>query len=217
MPPADSTQPATDVPVRSRLNRAWVLVTLGLTAAVIALVMVDRTEPTAIPASPVPLAERDADMLVEGADISQFRDDGSLQYRLLAERIRHYEVDAVTSLSAPVMSLHHDRGPPWVARARLGSLQRTAPPLEEEVIYLREEVSLEQVRADGDRVRLTTAAIDLYPGRQYAETDQDVMIDSLIGRTTATGLEGDLQLGIIKFLSTGEAPVSTILQPEQFK
>jgi lipopolysaccharide export system protein LptC len=59
--------------------------------------------------------------------------------------------------------------------------------------------------------------MDLYPARQYAETDQDVMIDSHIGRTTATGLEGDLQLGMLRFFSSRSARVHTVLLPEQFK
>lgn len=202
---------------RSRFGRAWVLAVLGLAAAIIALVVMNRSEPTALPVPPLPLAERDADMLIDGADITQFSDEGTLQYRLIAERIRHYDVDALTALTAPTMSLHDDDGAPWVARARLGSVQRTPAPQAEEVIYLREDVVLEQVRADGNRVRLTTAAIDLYPGRQYAETDQNVMIESHIGRTTATGLEGDLQQGMLRFFSSGEAPVHTVLEPEHFK
>jgi lipopolysaccharide export system protein LptC len=217
MTDAGTPQRPPSTPERSRLGRAWLLAALGLAAAVVALVVIDRTEPTDM-LEPFPvLAERDADMLIEGADISQYRDDGTLQYRLLAERIRHFDLDAVTALNAPTMHLYDDGAAPWVARARRGSVQRTPPPAAEEVIYLREDVSLEQVGADGGRVRLATAAIDLYPGRQYAETDQDVMIDSHIGRTTATGLEGDFQRGTLRLFSSDEAPVHTVLQPEHFK
>jgi lipopolysaccharide export system protein LptC len=217
MTDAATHQRPTNTPERSRLGRAWLLAGLGLAAAVIALMVIDRTERTDL-LEPFPvLAERDADMFIEGADISQFGEDGTLQYQLLAEHIRHFELDAVTALSAPVMRLYDDGAAPWVARARRGSVQRTPPPRAEEVIYLREDVSLEQIGPDGGRMHLATAAIDLYPGRQYAETDQDVMIETHIGRTTATGLEGDFQRGTLNLFSSDEAPVHTVLQPEHFK
>jgi lipopolysaccharide export system protein LptC len=193
-----------------------VLLALGIIAAVIALVVMDRSDPAPLPGDQQN-ADRDADVIVDAADITQFRADGSLQYHLQAAQIRHFEGDAMTSLETPTMSLHDAARPPWIASARTGTLRRSAGADPEDVLYLREAVLLEQTRADGERVRLTTTALDLYPGRQYAETDQDVMIDSLIGRTTATGLEGDLQLGMLRFFSSRNAPVHTVLLPEQFK
>jgi LPS export ABC transporter protein LptC len=87
----------------------------------------------------------------------------------------------------------------------------------EEAVALEGEVVLEQTRADGEQVRLTTESLRLYPQRQYAQTDQDVMIESLFGRTMATGLEGDLQLGMLKLFSVNGRRVRTVLQPEHFK
>lgn len=207
-------------PARNRVQRAWLLIALGLLAAVISLVVVDRTETVPLPAPLPPPDERgeaDADVVMDGADIAQYRPDGTLQYRLRATQIRHFEADAFTALNAPDLSLHDADRAPWTASARSGTLRRTEPPAAEEVVSLRDAVVLEQSRADGDRVRLTTSAMDLYPARQYAETDQDVMIDSHIGRTTATGLEGDLQLGMLRFFSSRSARVHTVLLPEQFK
>jgi lipopolysaccharide export system protein LptC len=94
---------------------------------------------------------------------------------------------------------------------------RRPPGADEESVSLHQDVTLEQTRADGEQIRMVTPLLRLYPRRQYAETEQDVMIESLFGRTTSVGLEGDLQLGVLKFFSTDDRPVRTVLQPEQFK
>lgn len=212
---AEST---TAPPRSSRTARSTFMVLLGLGAAGIALLVMDqRSGPSALPDMVPQTDQQDADFFMEQVEVEQYRPDGSLEYVLHADGVQHFEEDARTRLDQPRLTLHQDDQPPWFASARDGVLRRPLAGASEETLTLRDEVELEQTLPDGDWVRLTTPSLRVYPRRQYAETDQDVMIDSLIGRTTATGLEGDLQLGIINFLSTGEAPVSTVLQPEQFK
>lgn len=211
---AEST---TAPPRSSRTTRTTFMVLLGLGAAGIALLVMDqRSGPPALP-DVVPRADQDADFFMEQVEVEQYRPDGSLEYVLHADGVQHFEAAARTRLDQPRLALHRPEEPPWHASASDGTLRRPPAGASEETLTLRDQVVLEQTLPNGDWVRLTTPALRIYPRRQYAETDQDVMIDSLIGRTTATGLEGDLQLGILNFLSTGEAPVSTVLQPEQFK
>lgn len=207
----------TTPPRSSRATRSAFMVLLVLGAAGIALLVIDR--PSGPPALPevVPQTEQDADFFMEQVEVEQYRSDGSLEYVLHADGVQHFDQDGRTRLEEPRLALHQGDQPPWYASASRGVLRRPPVGALEETLTLRDQVELEQTLPDGDWVRLTTPSLRVYPRRQYAETDQDVMIDSLIGRTTATGLEGDLQLGILNFLSTGEAPVSTVLQPEQFK
>ena len=70
---------------------------------------------------------------------------------------------------------------------------------------------------DGRSFELRTPSITLYPDREYAETDQDVMITTHAGRTTAVGLQGNLNQGLLQLSSNDERRVHTILLPDQFK
>jgi lipopolysaccharide export system protein LptC len=182
----------------ARSNRTWIMAALLLGVAGAALLVLERrsvppmaVEPTAVPGEP--------DFSMEGAVVHQYRDDGTLEYQLSAQAIRHFEERAETRLRTPQLTLHHPDQAPWQVRARTGVLRRPPAGASEETVSLRRDVVLEQTRADGEYVKLTTRALDVYPRRQYARTSHDVIIDSLVGRTTAYGLFGDLQLGLLTF------------------
>ena len=70
---------------------------------------------------------------------------------------------------------------------------------------------------DGRRYDLRTPNITIYPDREYAETDQNVMITTHAGRTKAVGLQGSLDKGLLKMFSSDEQRVHTIILPHQFK
>jgi lipopolysaccharide export system protein LptC len=195
--------------------RSWILLVLLLGAGGIALVVLDRRSAPLTGPPPIPAGE--PDFIMEGALISQFDVDGQLRYRLMAEEIRHFEADSLTRMLQPRLSLHDGAEPVWQVSARVGTLHRPERGAGEESVTLVDEVVVEQTLPGGERVSLRTHALLLYPDRQYAETDQDVTIDTHVGRTTATGLKGDLRLGTLSLDSTGDRPVHTILQPEHFK
>lgn len=200
-----------------RYSRSWILVALVLVAAAAAVLVIQRSAaPPVVPMEPaVPGIAGEPDVYMQDALISQFRPDGSLQYRLAAREIQHYQGESRTQLSEPYLTLHDETGAPWQVRARTGAIRAAGES--EEVVILRHDVMLEQTRPDGENIQLTTPFLRLFPQRQYAETDRDVMIRGDVGRTTAKGLEGDLQAGSIRLFSAGELPVHTTLLPEQFK
>lgn len=199
-------------------NRTWILLVLLLVAGGIAIVVLERratplTDPAAMP-------HGEPDFVMEGVLISQFDVAGRLRYQLVAEEIRHFESESLTRMMQPRISLHDGEDgaePVWRVSARVGTLHRPDESAGEESITLADEVVVEQTLRGGERVSLSTQALLLYPDRQYAETDQDVTINTHVGRTTATGLKGDLQLGTISLHSTGDRPVYTVLHPEHFK
>ena len=203
-------------PRSRRLRRSLFMVVLVLGAAGIALFVMDRRGAPPLPDVAAGLTS-EPDFSMQGAIVDQFRDDGTLEYRLTSDDIRHFSEQALTRLARPTLTLQRPGGRPWEARAREGDLRRPPRGAPEEELELRDDVVLEQDRGDGAFLRLTTSRLKIYPGRQYAESDRDVMIDSHVGRTTATGLEGDLQLGLLTFHSSGNEPVHTVLQPQQFK
>jgi lipopolysaccharide export system protein LptC len=196
-------------------HRTWILLTLLLIAGGIAVVVLERRTVVLTDPRPIPLNE--PDFIMDGAVISQYDTEGALRYRLTAEQIRHFEAEALTGMLRPNISLHDAAQPPWQVSARKGTLHRPGPGAGEEIVKLEEEVILAQTRRDGRWISLSTHALVIYPDRQFAETDQDVTIDTHIGRTTATGLKGDFRLGTISLTSTNDRPVHTVVKPEQFK
>jgi lipopolysaccharide export system protein LptC len=199
-----------------RLRRALIMAVLGLGAAGVALFIMDRRGAPSLSLD-TPLLEGAPEFYMEGAEVRQFRLDGTLEYRLASADVRHFQQQAMTRLAAPDLTLLHPARPPWQASAETGVLRRPPQGAPEEVVELSGAVRLEQTRPDGDYVRLETSRLELFPRRQYAQTDRDVMIESLAGRTTAAGLEGDLQLGLLTFHSADGDRVRTVLQPQQFK
>ena len=83
----------------------------------------------------------------------------------------------------------------------------------EEVVRLREGVVLVQTLGTGDQMTLYSEALDIFPDRQYAESDQDVMIDSAMSRFYSAGIKSDLKAGSMSLFASETEPVRTILQP----
>lgn len=199
-----------------RFSRAWIMLVLVLAVAVVALVVMDRSAGPTIAPLPSPPLTGEPDIYMQAPQVSQYRPDGSLEYRLLAVDAQHFQPDARTLLREPDLTLFRIDGPPWGVRANRGTLHRP-PGVPEETALLEGDVVLQASRPDGDPLRLLTERLMLYPRRQFAETDQDVKIEGRFGQTTATGLAADLQLGLIRLFSAADRPVVTVLEPEQFK
>ena len=175
-------------------------------------------EVPADPELPVELVG-EPDLYIEEAIITQFRRDGALKYRLQSQEIRHFELDMVTYLQAPELTLYGVENPPWHLASEHGDIHQslTRSGDTEEVVTLRESVTVRQRFADGRYTSLYASSLDLYPDRQYAETDQSVMIDTEVGRTLAVGLQAHLERGLLMFSSSTEQRVHTIVLPGQFK
>jgi lipopolysaccharide export system protein LptC len=157
------------------------------------------------------------DVRMEGARLRRFDASGALEYALVAPEVRYFRNAGRAEITSPDLTLYEDARTVWRVSSRLGTLLGSGVGGKgEDEIRLEEDVLLEPL--EGRRLaRLATQSLTLYPDRQYAETDQAVMIDGEGGRTAAAGLEGDLQGGLLKLLSSAERPVQTILLPRQFK
>ena len=168
------------------------------------------------PALPQELADEPEAYLEDGV-ITQFRDDGSLHYRLGADRVTHFERDGRATLSKPTLELHvHDRQP-WRLASTSGEVHTVTeePSADEERVELRGNVTLAQDRADGAFTRVRTESLVVYPGQQRARSDQSVMIETDTVNVRAGGFEADLATGRMEFSSSTDQRVSFVVQPNQ--
>ncbi len=165
------------------------------------------------------IERKQPDVLGEGVTFSELRPDGSLQYRLLASTIQQFDADRLTRLEAPDLHLTSQRQPPWDVTARHGYLRKRPNPQgeEEDVVFLREDVRMVQMHPRNGRLTLRSETMYVFPDREYAQTDEDVMIDTEVGRTRAAGMIADMATGMLRLSSSVSQRVHTIVLPEQFK
>lgn len=178
------------------------------------------------------------DLIMEGAEISQFDATGDLAYRIIAATITHFPVTDHTLLETPRVTLYRDAAAPWEISARRGriegggnlldpGLMRAADPdapdsLESsteagEIVVLEDDVIVRRQRRAGDFVALSTSRLDLFPGREYASTDRPVIIDTDSGRTMATGLRAELDTGRLLLGPSDTDRVRTTLFPDRLQ
>jgi lipopolysaccharide export system protein LptC len=200
-------------------HRARLLLAIGSAAALLGALLFATQSGSITPTRDLPEALiGEPDLYMRDAVITQFEDTGRMKYQLASLQIRHFEDDQLTRLAAPDLSLYNPPQPPWRVTSDHGCIRQAKEQQPSgEVVFLRENVELHQQYPDGRHLRMRSPALYLYPDRQYAETDQAVMIDTDVGRTRAVGLKGDLQRGLLNLFSSGDQRVHTIILQGQFK
>jgi len=161
-----------------------------------------------------PALEEEPDLYMRQATISQHLVDGTMEYELRSQEIQHFESSTTTRLNEPHLTLYTPPDPPWQVTSRRGTIgYQPGPGGDEEVVKLREEVVLVQTISSGQQMTLYTSALDIYPDRQYAESDQDVMIDSAMSRFHSAGIKSNLKAGSMSLFASDREPVRTVIQP----
>ncbi len=186
----------------------------GAAAAFVLVLVLLASEAPPAPELPPELRD-EPDVYIDGAVITQYREDGGIRYRIESDEIRRYERDGLATLDRPLLDLHRPAAPPWRVRAESGVLRTvpgpSGPP--EEQLLLRGDVVLQRDLGDGGTLVLSTALLYLYPERQYARTDRPVMIETPGRRSTAAGFEGDLERGWMRLSSAPGQRVHIVVAP----
>jgi len=196
----------------------WLVISGALVA--LAVVWIVMTSGEATDNQPVTeIATNVPDIQAEDVAFSQLNPDGSLHYRLLAEHIRQFDDEQMTRMSEPELHMTGSGQSPWDIKSNTGYIRKLPDDAGtlEDVVYLREEVSMVQNHPTSGLVTLRSEVFYIYPDRQFAETDQSVMIDTEVGRTRAAGMRADLESGKLTLSSDARQRVHTIVLPEQFK
>ncbi len=199
------------------MNRGWVLLLVSGCAALLLYLNIEPQTPVANDAQVV---ERNSPDLA-GQDVlfHQLHENGSLHYRLKAVTINQFTDENLTRMEIPELHLRSATQAPWDIDSREGFIRQSETPEQtmEDIVYLRDQVRMEQENPNSGTITLRSDSFYLYPDRQFAETQQDVIIDTEVGRTTAAGLTADLDTGVIRLSSSDNQRVHTIVLPEQFK
>ena len=205
--------------------KAWYWLLIVLACITLALFTTDFPRTKARDAQLPPELEGEPDVYMERATITQYAESGHYRYKLFSENIRYFEKQQLTRLTEPRLAIYRRSDPetqtnttqaPWLIESAHGYI-RQRKDTNREVVFLRENVRLKHTPSTGPAMTLRTESLYVYPHRQFAETDQPVMIDSTVGRTKAAGFEGDLNTGLLTMSSSVEQRVHTIVLPSQIK
>ncbi|MEM9621343.1 MAG: LPS export ABC transporter periplasmic protein LptC [Pseudomonadota bacterium] len=196
---------------------------LALSGAVLAILVIwafssfDDSPATSVDATPITTNE--PDIQATDVEFTQLNPDGTLHYKLRASQIRQFDVEQLTRMQAPKLHMTSADQAPWDIDSSTGFIRKVADPegVPEDVVYLRDGVNMVQTHPTSGLITLRSEVFYIFPNRQFAETDQSVMIDTEVGRTKAAGMKADLQSGKLTLVSDAKQRVHTIVLPEQFK
>ena len=159
------------------------------------------------------------DITARGVHFEQLDASGKLHYRLRAVEISQFQQEQLTRMQEPRIHLVNADQPPWDIESTRGYIRTRPGPTgaPEDIVFLREQVRMTQIHPSRGQLTLRGDSFYIYPDRQFAQTEQHVMIDSTVGRTNAAGLQADLASGLLTLASGPQQRVHTIVLPEQFK
>ncbi|MCC1495222.1 LPS export ABC transporter periplasmic protein LptC [Alcanivorax sp. 1008] len=127
------------------------------------------------------------DIVLKGANLSTFDEQGKIQYRVLAERIEHSEFTSRTLLDAPQLELHGG-GQYWQVNAGHGEVDQ-----KNRTLLLYDAV---EARLDGpSAVLLNTDRLLYHVREQRLELPGAVEIRHPGGQTRAGKLDADVAAG----------------------
>jgi lipopolysaccharide export system protein LptC len=155
-------------------------------------------------------SRNEPDLYMLNATIRQFSPEGKLQYRIAANRFTHFPLTDVTTMTLPALTLARTQdSDPWEITSSKGRILPSSD-YREEVVELWSDVRASQSGNERDLVTIETNSLTVYPDRDYAETDEPVLIKNLSGRTTAAAMKAFLTTGKFMFYSTPKQRVTTI-------
>lgn len=153
--------------------------------------------PASFQPDPLVIDPRQPDFFMENARIRQLNAQGTVSYELVTERATHLASDESTLLDEPFLVFFREgEAQPWELRSRHGQASQGG-----DRVRLTEEVELQQKLPDRALTRLTTSLLDVFPQRDYAETDQAVRIEAANGVTTGVGMQVQFNDGTMTLLS----------------
>lgn len=127
---------------------------------------------------------------------------GEIKDTFASSYVTHFTQNDTTHAQSPHIIAYNKKGPPWYVTADQGTMTNG-----ETQIHLQNHVSIHQPPGEkSHNVTFRTSALNYYPDRQYAETDQAVTVVQPGTHIEAVGMTANLNTGDIHLLhqSRGE-------------
>ncbi|UTF59685.1 LPS export ABC transporter periplasmic protein LptC [Gilvimarinus sp. DA14] len=123
---------------------------------------------------------------------------GTLKHTLHAERVDYYQAEGQNrgDIIAPQLEFYSEGKAPWYLSAARGTADN-----QHQTLMLEQEVTAHSDHPKFGRVTISTDDLLIDTQRQYAHTSKPVTMLSARGKTTATGLNADLDEGQIELLA----------------
>lgn len=150
---------------------------------------------------PLPQTEshlrHDVDFVIDNISAISLNEQGQQRFTLAAEKMWHYPDDDTTHLQMPrLASLYADR-PPVLTSAQTGMISSKG-----DEVFLYDEVRVVRP-ASGDigEQRFDTSYLHVIPDRDWADSDQAVVMTSQYSTIRAVGMELDNKARTARLLS----------------
>ena len=139
----------------------------------------------------------DVDYVVDNFSAVTLNLQGQPRFTLAAEKLWHYPDDDSTHLQMPhITSLYADR-PPTLTSAQTGMISSKGDD-----VYLYDDVNVSRPASNNiAEQRFSTGYLHVIPDRDWAETDQSVLMTSQHDIIRAVGMELDNRARTAKLLS----------------
>lgn len=150
---------------------------------------------------PLPQAQsqlrHDVDYVIDNLSAITLNEQGQPRFTLAAEKLWHYPDDDTTHLQMPRLTNLYTDHPPTLTSAQTGMLSSKG-----DEVFLYDEVRIVRPASEaGGEQRFATDYLHVVPDRDWAETDQAVVVSSQYNIIRAVGMELDNKARTVKLLS----------------
>lgn len=201
------------------MHKNWLIITF-LVVAVVGLYFVWENAPVGVQqAQEAPLGERFPQSYLTGADVAQFRADGSLEFRFHSERIDYYQRDSdhrdddYATVDAPMITFYDANAdetqafPDWYLTAEQGHATQNF-----KMVELSGDVKVWQPKTSQYQIAIDTSYLNLDTESQFAHSEEPVMIRFTNATSQGVGFEAKLKEELITILSK-QSKGRTVYEP----
>jgi lipopolysaccharide export system protein LptC len=150
---------------------------------------------------PLPQAQsqlrHDVDYVIDNLSAITLNEQGRPRFTLAAEKLWHYPDDDTTHLQMPQLTSLYTDHPPTLTSAQTGMISSKG-----DEVFLYDEVRVVRPASDASgEQRFATDYLHVVPDRDWAETDQAVVMTGQYNIIRAVGMELDNKARTVKLLS----------------
>ncbi|MCY4094851.1 MAG: LPS export ABC transporter periplasmic protein LptC [Gammaproteobacteria bacterium] len=187
----------------------WIYVVLIGVLVVVFVYMINTDEPPTLNPFPQALSD-EPDALLTGFEVTQFDTEGTQLYRLSATEATYYERLNRTNVLGLSMIVYSEGEDDWRLRADEGVYEEdSADPL----LTLSGNIHLSSVGDAESTVVVTTASLNIYPRRQFAESMSRVIVENEGSKFHADQFEVDLGTKDVRFSADADSKVELLVSP----